>query len=115
MNPLDKAFPNREIISGKRLQSLPPALFLVIDGINIIRHEQLDHIICKTDYIEIEAQHIDSSQINIEELYHILSYLQGTALNLAGLQRIFLRTLSQQVIMVDPRLRIPKHLMIFYY
>lgn len=98
---------NIPIISSKRLQSLQPLLYVVIDGANLVHHTSMPRMLLKTDEIELNYLKLKPKQINIEELFHALLFLQGTALNYAGLQRVFIRTVDLKLIKVDPRLSIP--------
>jgi rRNA pseudouridine-1189 N-methylase Emg1 (Nep1/Mra1 family) len=99
------------IIPSKKLKSLCPALYVIVDGANLTLHPQKRRLLCSSDSIEIDyltrEQHLDPSSLNIESLYNTLLYLQGTALNIAGVQRIFIRTDTDALISVDPRLNIP--------
>ncbi|KAK8885668.1 hypothetical protein M9Y10_041120 [Tritrichomonas musculus] len=98
---------NIHYISSKKLQSLSPLLYVVVDGANLMPHTSMPRMLLKTDKIELNYLKLKPKQINIEELFHTLFYLQGTALNLAGLQRVFIRTVDLKLIRVDPRLSIP--------
>lgn len=96
-----------EIISSKQLKSIVPSVYIIIDGANLIQHTSMPRMLCKTDDIEIDYLKLKYSQINIEELFHTLLYLQGTALNLSGHQRIFIRTVDLKLIQIDQRMIIP--------
>lgn len=98
---------NIPIISSKKLQSLQPLLYVIIDGANLVHHTSMPRMLLKTDEIELNYLKLKPKQINIEELFHTLLFLQGTALNYAGLQRVFIRTVDLKLIQVDPRLSIP--------
>lgn len=98
---------NVQIIPSKKLQSLKPLLYVVIDGANLVHHTSNERMLLKTDKIELNYLKLKPKQINIEELFHTLLFLQGTALNYAGLQRVFIRTVDLKLIKVDPRLSIP--------
>ena len=98
---------NPQIISSKKLKSIQPLLYVIIDGANLIHHTSMDQMLTKTDDIEIDYLKLKKKQINIEELFHTLLFLQGTALNYSGLQRVYIRTVDLKIIQVDPRLIIP--------
>ena len=99
-------------ISRKKLHAMQPALYVVIDGANLIQHTARERMLVLTDEIDInrmvQRKELRKEDINIELLYNVLVFLQGTALNLAGLQRVFVRTLSNKLIALDPRLSVPK-------
>ena len=100
-----------EQISSKKLQGIKPALYLVIDGVNLIPHTAKQRMLVSSDEIDInrleQRKELSRDEINIESLYTALVYLQGTALNLSGHQRVFIRTRERKVIALDPRLAIP--------
>ncbi|OHT00780.1 Suppressor Mra1 superfamily [Tritrichomonas foetus] len=98
---------NIPIISSKKLKSLQPLVYAIIDGANLMPHTSMPRMLTKTDTIELDYLNLKTKQINIEELFHTLLFLQGTSLNLAGLQRVFIRTVDLKLIQVDPRLTIP--------
>lgn len=104
-------FSGIEQISSKKLQSMKPALYVVIDGVNLIPHTAKQRMLASSDEIDInrleQRKELRREDINIESLYTSLLYLQGTALNLSGYQRVFLRTVTQKLIALDPRLDIP--------
>jgi rRNA pseudouridine-1189 N-methylase Emg1 (Nep1/Mra1 family) len=108
-------------ISSKKLQSLTPAIFIVIDRVNLIPHPGKPRMLCTSDDIDIaylsQRSALVPEDINIELLYATLYYLQNTALNQAGLQRTFLRTSESppKLIAIDPRLQIPDTFESFMY
>ena len=94
-------------ISSKQLKSTNPLLTVIIDGVKLYEHSTLERPLLIDDEDEFEKQKITKNDIITEELYHIIYYLQNTALNLAGLQRVLLRTCDKQIISIDPRLKMP--------
>jgi rRNA pseudouridine-1189 N-methylase Emg1 (Nep1/Mra1 family) len=100
-------------ISRKKLRSLQPALFVVLDGANLCIHPSKPRLLSTTDSSAISSlirtRRFDPSTLNSESLHNALLYLQGTALNLSGLQRVFIRTSESppKLISIDPRLRTP--------
>ena len=97
-----------EYITSKKLKNIEPSLTIIIDGINLINHPNLNRLLLKTDKTEINLLKIKEEELNIEELFKILSFIQGTALNLSGNQRVLLKTLDSKLIFIDPRLKIPE-------
>ena len=100
------------LIPSKKLQSIQPALFLVIDGVNLLPHPSKPRMLALSDEIEINYMVLHklgtAEDINMELLYNVLLYVQSTALNMSGQQRLFLRTRDKKLIAVDPRLDIPR-------
>ncbi|EAY07816.1 hypothetical protein TVAG_312150 [Trichomonas vaginalis G3] len=96
-----------KVISSKQLKSITPLLTFIIDGVKLYPHSKYPRPLLVTDEEEFESQKITKKDIITEQLYHVLYFLQNTALNLSGQQRVLLRTEDKQVIFVDPRLKVP--------
>lgn len=99
--------PEIPIISSKKLKSLQPLLYVIIDGANLVEHTSMPRMLVKTDTIELQYKKMNPAEINMEELFNTLLTIQGTALNLAGYQRVYIRTNTNLLIQLDPRLSIP--------
>ena len=99
---------NFKQISSKQLKSIPVVLSVVIDGVKLYPHSTLERPLLSCDEDEFEKEKITKDDIITEDLYHILYYLQSTALNLSGQQRVYLRTCDKQIISIDPRLKMPQ-------
>ena len=94
-------------ISSKQMKSITPLLTVIVDGVKLYEHSTKERPLLTSDEDEFETQKITKKDIITEELYHILYFLQNTALNLSGQQRVLLRTCDKQIISVDPRLKMP--------
>lgn len=103
-----KKMNDAKIISSKQLKSITPLITFIIDGVKLYPHSKYPRPLLTTDEEEFESQKITKKDIITEELYHVLYFLQNSALNLSGQQRVLLRTEDKQVIFVDPRLKVPE-------
>jgi rRNA pseudouridine-1189 N-methylase Emg1 (Nep1/Mra1 family) len=105
--------PEIRIISSKKLQTIQPALLIIIDGAHLIVHPTKPRLLASTDSSAISQlaadRRFDVSTLNAESMHNTLLYLQGTALNLSGVQRVFIRTADSpsKLIAVDPRFETP--------
>lgn len=97
-----------EIITRNQLKTLVPSVYIIIDGANLAKHPNEQRMLLVQDEDILESLKLSPEEINIQALHHTLLFLQGTALNLSGYQRVFVRTKDNILIRVDPRLNVPK-------
>ena len=94
-------------IDRNRLRSIKPKLIVIIDGIKLYPHSTLNRPLIQMDEDEIAVNKITKDDIITEKLYHILFYLQNTALNLSGQLKVLLRTEDKKIISYDQRIKTP--------